>query len=95
VEETVNVDLQHLEEKYGKKLIEALNDRINYFNKENHNYKIEIFNTDSKFIHSVLIATNYMATVYEVSVEHKHVINEYKIPFNEGQRALELMASIN
>lgn len=89
--ETVKeINLEQLEEKYGKGLIEKLEEHIAYSTKENIEFKIEVVCESQNFSEIAFVSCGY-AYIYEVSRKRKKIIDENRINWEACEKIAKLM----
>lgn len=94
MEQTVSVDLQQLEEKYGKDFAEEIKEHVEYCQENSLNYKLEVIEEYEPTIHLVF-ATRAYCEIYEVSKNRKKISNKTFIGKNPARDVLKIMEGIN
>jgi hypothetical protein len=89
-----DVNLQELEEKYGKDLVEKLQKNIDYATKENIVFKIEVISDDPTYFASIAFITSAYAYVYEVSLKRKTITSENYIGWRECAAIAKIMEKL-
>lgn len=90
MESVQEVNLQVLEDKYGADLVEKLQERIDYSNENNTNFKIEVVNDDCTYFAEIAFISIGYAYIYEVSLKRKNICSVNRV----GWRACKAIADI-
>jgi hypothetical protein len=93
VEQTVNMDLQKIEEQYGSELAELLKENMEFCHENKWNYKIEVIEESERFI-TFAFSTNAYTYLFEIQISRKRCVEKNFFGRQAAIKALELMNSL-
>lgn len=83
-------NLETTEEQFGAELAKKIKYEIEYCEKDNAKYKIQIINQSKTFTH-IVFATRAYSTIYEISNRYKRIEEENFIGSVECRKVMDIM----